>query len=56
MSSLILHFAKKVKRSVSFCGSCILYNSCMRLCMNVFGVGPELDGEALTDRGSRPWG
>ena len=39
-----------------YCGSCVLYNSCVRLCANVFGVGPESDGEALTDRGSRPWG
>ena len=28
----------------------------LRLCANVFGVGPESDGEALTDRWSRPWG
>ena len=28
----------------------------LRLCANVFGVGPESDGEALTDHWSRPWG
>ena len=47
---------KRVKRSVLFCRSCVLYNSCVRLCANIFGVGPESDGEALTDRKSRPWG
>ena len=49
-------FAKglSVKHSRLFCGSCVLYNSCVRLCANVFGVGPESDGEALTDRRSRP--
>ena len=37
-SSLILHLTERVKRSVLFCGSCVLYNSCVHLCVNIFGV------------------
>ena len=47
--SLILHFTKRVKRSVLFCGSCVLYNSSVRLCAKLSGVGLESDGKALTD-------
>ena len=53
-----LRFVKglSVKRSTLFYRSYVLYNSYVRLCANIFGVGLESDGEALTDRGCRPWG
>ena len=53
-----LRFAKglSVKRLALFCSHvyCIIH-ACVCV-QNVFGVGPESDGEALMDRGSRPWG
>ena len=50
----IMCFAKRVMRQRLGCGSWVFVSFIMRLYANVFGVGPESDDEALTDRWSRP--
>ena len=52
----ILWFCETGYATVLGYGPWVLYHSFLRLCANVFGVGPESDGEALTDHWSRPWG
>ena len=42
-------FLQTCYASTSGCGPRVLYNSRVRLCANVFGVGIESDGGALTD-------
>ena len=49
-------FAKRVMRQRLGCGPWVFVLFIMRLCANVFGVGPKSDGEALTDRWFRPRG